>query len=90
MRIDAAFRALLADIIKDHRESVASELRVRLGRPVTKAMLDEYTRNPSTGREMRFPAVWVPAICQITGDDRLQRLLLGERLAEILEVGNSY
>jgi hypothetical protein len=36
---------------------------------------------------VRFPAAWVKAFCAATGDDRLQRYLLGDHLETLLDLG---
>lgn len=48
-------------------------------------MLDQFTAE--SRRPYRFPAAWVVPFCRITGDDSLQRLLLGPNLAGALRVG---
>jgi hypothetical protein len=64
---------------------VAKEMSERLGgRPITGSMIYELTRNGDPGREVRLPATWVTAFCEITGDDRLQRWLAGPRLRELI------
>jgi hypothetical protein len=66
---------------------VAQEMTKRLGRPITESMIYELTRNGDQPREVRLPITWVPAFCDITGDDRLQRWLAGPRLCELIELG---
>jgi hypothetical protein len=83
-----------------NRTQIAAELSRAVGSPVRVYMLDEYTadsrgecavnsREVGSRGKRRFPAAWVPAFCKITGDDRLQRLLLGEPLCCLLELGES-
>jgi hypothetical protein len=38
---------------------------------------------------VRFPAAYVPALCQVVGNDDLQRHLLSERLLDLLAIGES-
>jgi hypothetical protein len=59
------------------------------GRPITGSMIYELTRNGGQGqpREVRLPVTWVPAFCEVTGDDRLQRWLAGPRLGVFIEFG---
>jgi hypothetical protein len=68
---------------------VAQEMTKRLGRPITESMLYELTRNTARDqpREVRLLATWVPAFCEVTGDDRLQRWLAGPRLCDLVELG---
>lgn len=101
---DNEFRLLLATVLKTRgkdRTQIACELTEILGRPVrdrqgeiikrpiTKAMLDEFTRNIQHGHESHLPAVWVPALCQVINDDELARYVLPEHLAAALEIGEA-
>jgi hypothetical protein len=47
-------------------------------------MLDDFTA-PSKGGA-RFPAAWVAAFCEATGDRRLQRLLVDPEIDAALKV----
>lgn len=48
-------------------------------------MLNDYTvRN---GGGTRFPAAYIPAFCEATGDDRLRRFLLDRRLQAVIDLG---
>lgn len=73
------------------RTQIAREMSQILGcpvdRPIAKNMLDDCVRSRKTGRMVRFPAAWIPAISQVTGSDSLQRSLLSERLLDLLAVG---
>ena len=66
---------------------VAGELSKRLDRPITRSMIYEITRTGAPEREIRLLATWVPAFCEVTGDDRLQRWLAGPRLRELISMG---
>jgi hypothetical protein len=48
-------------------------------------MLDDFAAPSKDGA--RFPAAWVVAFCEVTGDDSLQRFLLGPRLSRLIEIG---
>lgn len=85
---DATVRELLAKVIRrcaKSREQIADEMSNLVGRQITVAMLNGYTA-PSK-EPARFPAAFVCAFCEATGDDRLQRLVLGPRLSKLLEFG---
>lgn len=62
-------------------------MSAELGCDVTPVMLKEFTRNPTRKRNVRFPAAWVPAFCNATGNDDLQRFLLNPQLIAALELG---
>ncbi len=90
VKLGAEVRRLMTDAITRSRKTapeVAEEMSMRLGRPITGSMIYELTRNGELGREVRLLATWVPAFCEITGDDRLQRWLAGSRLRELAELG---
>jgi hypothetical protein len=68
------------------REEIADAMSSILGIVVTVSMLNGYVA-PSSARMM--PACFVPAFCNATGDDLLQRELLGfnlKRLVALAEV----
>ncbi len=58
---------------------------MKVGRNITASMLNDYTAN--TKNTARFPAAYVRGFCEVTGDDSLQRLLLGDRLRDLAEIG---
>ena len=90
VKLGAEIRDLLSKSIArsgKHAAEVAQEMTKRLDRPVTGSMIYELTRNGEPGREVRLPATWIPAFCEVTGDDRLQRWLAGPRLRELIELG---
>jgi len=68
---------------KSH-EQVAAELSVALGHKVSARMLYRFT---APSEQASFPAAWVAAFCEVTGDDALKRLILGPQLCELLELG---
>ncbi len=95
---DAAIAKLLHDVLhnaamrtpkesRKNRKQIAGELTAILGTEVRVYMLNEFAAPTKAARHL--PAAWVPAISKITGDDRLQRLLLGEPLCSLLQLGES-
>lgn len=91
LRAEREFRRLLADVMKQSgksRAQIASEMSRVLGcppeRPVRKDFLDDCVRSRKQGRPVRFPAPWIPAICEVTGNDALQRHLLSQQLLDCL------
>jgi len=89
--LGADLRRSLGEAIRRSRKThaeIAHEMTERLGQPVTQTMLNEFTRSGDReGREVRFPAAWVPAFCEVVGDDALQRGLMSERLRELVSLG---
>ncbi len=87
---DSRLRRLISDVIRacpKSRGAIAAELSLRLGREVSVRMLNLFT---SQGEQsMRFPAAWLPELCEVTGDDRLQREVLSARLLRCLELGEA-
>jgi hypothetical protein len=99
---DEELRRLLGEAFdrsRKHRREVAQEMKELLGQPVTETMLYEFTRTFTKQRcesvgtvkkergEVRFPATWVSAFCEVTGSDELARFVMGPRLRELLELG---
>jgi hypothetical protein len=94
IRTELILRRLLADVMKGsgkNRSQIADEMSRILGcpadRPIAKNVLDDSVRSRKKGRMVRFPAAWIPALCQVTGNDELQRWLAGPRLRELIELG---
>ena len=69
------------------RGEIAVELAQQVRETVTSEMLNGWTSD--TKRRLRFPAAFVPAFCEITGDDQLQRFLIGSRLGRLLSLGEA-
>jgi hypothetical protein len=67
------------------RQQIAAELSRKIGRDITASMLNDYTATTKTAA--RFPAAYVRAFCEVTGNDSLQRSLLGPRLLALIEIG---
>jgi hypothetical protein len=86
--LDLAIRRLLSEVMsacaKD-RQQVAEELSRNTGRSISVSILNDYTATTKTAA--RFPAAYVRGFCEITGDDSLQRFLLGPRLLALIEIG---
>jgi hypothetical protein len=78
---------------KKPREQIAREMSQVLGmigppgRVVTPTMLADFTRNGTKKRQVRFPAAWVPAFCEVVGDDSLRHEFMGDQLNRRCEVG---
>lgn len=85
---DVEIRRCLAEAMRltcKSREQIADALSERIGRPITVHMLNDYAALSKEGN--RFPAAWVRAFCEVTGDDSLQRMILGPHLAALVELG---
>ncbi len=67
-------------------EQIADELSRRSGRSVTVPLLNAWK---ATGHKWRLPADILPHLCEILGDDSIQRLVLSDKLREALEFGES-
>lgn len=86
LAVDTRVREMLANAIRNcskSREQIAEEMSGLTGKPITVHMMNAYTaicKEPS-----RFPACWVQAFCDVTGDDQLQRFLAGPRLRSLIE-----
>jgi hypothetical protein len=90
LRVDLALRQLLSLVISTcskSRAEIAAEMSTILGVEIKPSALNLWTA-PSRP-ESRFPCIFADAFCRATGDDRLQRFLLGPRLCGLLEVGES-
>jgi len=77
---DTALRRLLNQMIRSCRLSrpeICEALTRRLGMTITPFMLDSYTAGSK--KPARFPAIFVGAFCQVTGDDRLRRFFMTPR-----------
>ena len=70
-----------------NEEQLAAELTKRLGRTVNAALVNAWKAN--TKHRWHLPANLVPVICEILGDDTIQRLLLSQKLRQSLEIGES-
>jgi hypothetical protein len=89
-RRGAALRRLLNEAIErsgKNRDEIAEQMGKALDSTFTRSMLNEFTRNGDLDREARFPATLVSAFCEATGCDELARFVMGERLRELVELG---
>ena len=91
-RADYLLRMLLSEVmsrctkdLKKDRRQIAIELSAKVGRTITVSTLNCYTC--ATKNTARFPAAYVRGFCEVTGDDSLQRFLLGDRLRDLVEIG---
>lgn len=96
VKAELRFRRLLAEVMTrsgKNRANIAREMSQALGLPadrtIPKNMLDDCVRSRKKGRMVRFPAAWIPALCQATGSDQLQRHLLSDRLLKLVAIGES-
>lgn len=86
MDADAALRRTVTEIIRrstKSRAQIAEELGKRMHQRVTEHILNDFTSERK--KAARFPAAFIEAFCEITGDDKLQRLVMGERLRKLVE-----
>lgn len=81
--LDETIRRQIAAILHEirkakNRHRVAVELSSVLQRPISVAMLNDFTRTGRSGA--RFPAAWIPAFCAVTGDYSLLSTIAGNKL----------
>ncbi len=80
------FRRILGDVFSDFhgtRLQLAELLSARADRGISRSMLDAYSSPAS--ETARFPAALILPLAEITGDDRLQRFVMGPRLRQLVE-----
>jgi hypothetical protein len=74
--IDRQFRESISTALKDcplSRYQVAARMSELVGQEITKSMLDSWT---AESKELhRFPAIFLPAFCEATGDAEPLRIL---------------
>jgi hypothetical protein len=87
---DTALRTLLTTVLRDYcnahqksREQVCDALKASLGQGITVFMLNDWTSESK--KPARFPASFIEAFCEVTGDSRLQRYVMGPRLRRLVE-----
>lgn len=86
--VEQVFRELITRVLKEsgkNRQMIAAELSALTGERITKRMLDDWLA-PSKGK-VRFPASFIKALCEVTGDDRPARAVLPEPLINMLQGG---
>jgi len=85
---DTALRLLLTKVLRScpkSRDEICDEISARLNQHITIHMLNDWTSEAK--KPARFPASLVEAFCEVTGNDAVQRYLLGVRLRELLGLG---
>lgn len=90
VRVEDNVRDMLRQAMKESgkpREQIAREMSEALGRRVTASMLADFSRNGTKKRQVRFPAAWVPVLCEATGCDDLRFFLLGQELRKTFDLG---
>jgi hypothetical protein len=85
---DSELRSLLSFLIRQSpmsRDQIADEMSKSLGHPglISRRMLDDWTSEYH--KSARFPAFFIKAFCDATGNDRLQRWAAGPRLHKLVE-----
>jgi len=84
---DSMIRKIVSEVMHHSTKSraqIADEMSQLVHVEVTANMLNGYAAPSKTG--VRFPAAFIHAFCQVTGDDRLQRLLLSPVLRKKVEI----
>ncbi|SRR6266568_254360 len=87
-KAEAFLRRSIAKAIRKSsksRDQICGELSKLVGVRVSRHMLNAYTSE--SNRSARFPASFVVPLCQILGDDELQRCVIESHLRELLEFG---
>jgi hypothetical protein len=84
---DAQLREVLRAVLKHpdkSRDDIADELSLHAGQRISKYMLDDWARPGKAAA--RFPAFLIEALCEVVGNDALQRHVMGARLRGIIEL----
>lgn len=84
---DTMIRKIVSEVMHHSTKSraqIADEMSQLVHVAVTAHMLNGYAAPSKSGA--RFPAAFVNAFCEVTGDDRLQRLLLSPALRNKVEI----
>jgi hypothetical protein len=66
------------------RVQIADELSARLGRRITRHMIDDFTSECK--KQARFPLAFSAALCEILDDDSIAVLALRPRARKLLEL----
>jgi hypothetical protein len=88
--LDTLLRDSLRRAVRVSRLSpaqIADELTKRVQRPIKDALV--YAWTAETKHRWHLPADVVPPLCDILGDDNIQRLLLSEKLRKAVSLGES-
>lgn len=89
--LDARIRVALSGAIRKSgksRETIAQELSDACGLNVSVFTLNNWTCDSK--RERRIPAEAIPALCEVLGDDSLQRLMMSDEHLNALELGDAF
>jgi len=70
-----------------NEEELAAEVSKRSGRTVSPHLISAW--KAETKHRWHLDPSLIPVICEILGDDTIQRLLLSEKLRQSLELGES-
>jgi len=84
---DATIRKIVSEVMHHSTKSraqIADEMSQLVQIEITANMLNGYAAPSKSG--VRFPAAFINAFCQVTGDDRLQRFLLSPVLRKKIEI----
>lgn len=84
--VDAHLRQTVSALIRSSNKSrsqIADELSSILDAKVTVNILNGFTAKSKWG--VRFPAAWIPALCEVLHDNTLERVFLSERSLRLLE-----
>lgn len=88
--LDTLLRDSLRRAVRNCRlspEEIADDLTRRMQRPVKEGLV--YAWIAATKHRWHLPADAVPHLCEILGDDTIQRLLLSHKLKDALSLGES-
>ena len=89
-KADMDLRILLSTVLAEcgkPRDEVAARMTKALGRPINASILNDYTVRNGAGA--RFPAAYVSAFCEATGDDRIRKFLLSPRMQAVINLGRN-
>jgi hypothetical protein len=84
--VEFIIRTTLSEIFTGYRGKrlqLAEALSARAGRLISLSLLNAYSS--TTSSTARFPASLILPLGEITEDDRLQRLVMGPRLRQLVE-----
>src|SRR6266446_2997489 len=82
---DKELRHLVTEVIRAYpkkRPQIAEELTAIVGQRITVHMLNDFTSESK--KPARFPAAFLEALCEVAGDDRLQRFAMGDWLRQLV------
>jgi hypothetical protein len=85
---ERTFRELVVRVLKDSgkdRPTIAAQLSALTSERISVRMLNDWLA-PSKDK-VRFPASFVKALCEVTGDHRAAQAVMPERLLALLRIG---